>query len=259
MTRRLFSKPPAIGGKAKAPEKSRIDGGVSEKVLRFKATYVFERRMLERFRSGKTELYNPAPSLDGKSMWDTPEVKPTKNAWVDVYDRLTTACPKVDPITYVRILFKVLRGSALPVPTVAQLPSHNMLTLVEEFLKDFVVDIREQFVAQSQRAQSAIAINSRVSKNPLGLAVYCAILDEQSGLSPLFKYCLATETARQLKSANQQTDWVQKLRQLAKEYELPAAMEYTLFPSDYDSVWGSAIPTDFAHKASRLLKAAMVN
>jgi len=48
-----------------------------------------------------------------------------------------------------------------------------------------------------------------------------------------------------------------RLERLAKQFELLAAMDYTLFPDDYDSVWGSVIPSNFRVVACSLLDNAI--
>ncbi len=160
----------------------------------------------------------------------------------------------LEPSAYLRILFKVLRGSSIAVPTVNQLASSQMIDLVNDFLSDHVRDLRSQFVAESQRAQQAIRTYNQGAGYSLGLSVYYAILDAKTGLSPLFKYCLAVEMS---KRKNQEDSVSGKLFDLAKEYKLLAAMDYTLFPEHYDEVWGEVIPEDFRVAACEMLNLAM--
>jgi len=215
---------------------------------------VFERSFLEQFRGGKK--YRPSPSYDGKSKWDTPEERPLQNAWAAMRSKVQAKSSK-DPVAYVRILFKVLRGTSIEIPTLTQIVSPKMLLLVEEYLQDRVCDVREQFVAEGQRAKTAITIGQRGAGYPLTLAVYYAITDERNGLSPLFKYCLAVETAETGRSNDPSDPHCAKLDRLAKEWEFYAAMDYSLFPSDYDEVWGSTIPASFRVAAENLINSAV--
>ena len=257
MTRRRFSRPPTVGAGSRAPSKV-VKGQLPPKVQLLKNTYIFERQVLERFRSGDKTLWKPSPSLDGKSRWDSPEEKTSAiSVWEKTFSKLEKAQSYTDPCRYVRILFRILRGSSVSIPTVAQLASHKMLELVGDFVEDYVLDMRQQFVAESQRAQSSIRINRKGAGYTLGLSVYYAIVDPRLGLSPLFKYCLATETVKVLNKAGVESSNCEKLMNLAKRYELLAAMDYTLFPEDYDNIWGSTIPSQFRVAACSLLETAL--
>lgn len=257
MPRRRFSRPPQVGAGSRAPSKT-VKGKLPPQVEMFKKTYIFERRVLERSRSGKEVTYNPSPSLDGKSRWDTPEERRSiVSAWEKAYRKLEAAQDYTDPTRYVRILFRILRGSAVTIPTVAQLASPKMLELVGEFLQDYVLDLRQQFVAESQRAESTIRLNQKGAGYPLGLSVYYALVDPKVGLSPLFKFCLATETANILKSKNVESENCERLLRLAKQFELLAAMDYTIFPDAYDEVWGDSLPSQFRVAACSLLETAI--
>ena len=250
---RRFSKQPTVSSNSTAPVVSNNDSGLSPEVQLFKNTYVFERRVLEKYRTGKEEKYKPSSSYDGVSKWNTPEVKKPKNAWEEKFKAVQSKSG-LEPSAYLRILFKVLRGSSIAIPTVTQLASSQMVELVSDFLGDHFKDLRSQFVAESQRAQQAVRTYNQGAGYSLGLSVYYAILDAKTGLSPLFKYCLATETSKRI---NQEDPVSGKLFDLAKEYELLAAMDYTLFPKQYDEVWGEVIPEGFRVAACKMLNLAM--
>jgi hypothetical protein len=243
--KRRFSRPPQVSSNSRANENSPHQG-ISTAVQEFKATFIFERRTLEQFRTGKPSNYKPALSYDGKSRWDTPEEKPSKvNAWKKCFDTLNSNSDVPSPKLYVRILFKILRESSLATPTLPQLTSPNMLGLVSEFLQDVVTRTRQQFVAESQRAEKAIRVNQKGSGYPFALAVYYAIADSRVGLSPLYKYCLATAAYKKLESSQPDSRDSVNLKALAKEYELMAAMDYCCLPQVYDKVWGDVIPENF--------------
>jgi hypothetical protein len=140
-------------------------------VQRFKNTYVHERRFLERFRWGSSVLpYHPASSLDGKSRFDTPEEKDGENQWKAVYKKLVKA-QEFNPTHFVRILFKVLRGSSLAVPTLIQLASPGVLELVTAHQKELKFTLMEEFVAESQRARSSVTISQKGVGHPVFIGI----------------------------------------------------------------------------------------
>jgi hypothetical protein len=256
--RRRFSKPPQLGSSSRAPQRS-TPGELPREVQKFKYTYIFERRILEQFRTGKPSSYKPSVSWDGESRWDSPEEnKPKSNTWKDTFNKLKKNPDISDPCLYVRLLFRILRESSLATPTLTQLNSPNMSLLVSEFLQDVVTKIRQQFVAESQRAEKAIRVNEKGSGYPFGLAVYYAIVDSRVGLSPLYKYCLAAAAYRKLTAKQASTQHSGKLKSLAKEYELMAAMDYCCFPKLYDEVWGEVIPERFRVAACGYVESAIM-
>lgn len=257
MVRRKFSLPPKVSSNSKASVKLR-PGEVPSEVTEFKNTYVHERSILERFRTGNKQEYVPATSLDGHSLWNTPETKQLKNVWHEEYQRVAKLQQLTTPAHYVRILFRILRGSSLSIPTPRQLSNSQMLGLVVEYIQDQVDHIREQFVAESKRATVAIRINQRGAGYSMALSVYYALVDSRLELSPLFKYCLATGTVDQIgNGTGVDNTCCDKLSNLAKRNELLAAMDYTLFPSHYDQVWGTAIPSAFRIAAHDVLRSAL--
>jgi hypothetical protein len=137
MARRRFSVAPKIGTGSRASKRT-IRGELPADVQKFKNTYVFERGVLQRFREGvDASGYSPSPSLDGKSRWNTAEEKTNiVSAWESAYAKLNKAQKFTDPCKFVRILFHILRGSSVSIPTVSQLSTPNMLELVGEFLQD---------------------------------------------------------------------------------------------------------------------------
>lgn len=258
MARRRFSRAPTVGTGSRASDRN-VRGELPVEVQRFKATYVLERRVLQRFREGAdAPPYTPSPTLNGRSRWDTAEERTSSvSAWEKAYRKLERSPYPVDPCRAVRILFYILRGSSIAIPTVAQLATPNMLELVREYIQDKGWSIREQFVLESKRAESAIRINQRGAGHALGLSVYYALVDSRLGLSPLFRYCLAMETAKKLKLSGYDGEDCNRLEKVAKQSELLAAMDYTLFPDDYDVVWGSVIPSNFRVVACSLLDEAL--
>ena len=257
MTKRRFTKPPSYGTGSRASDQV-APGELAPEVREFKNVYVHERRLLERFRQGsEAQPYQPAASLDGKSRFDTPEERIGVNQWKVCWDRLDKAQNQISPSQYVRVLFRILRGTSLAVPTLLQLATAPTLELVKEYLKDNEMDFRQQFIAETQRARSSIVISQKGSGYSLALSVYYAIVDPRLELSPLFKYCLAATTSEHLRRVGILDAHCEKLDTLAKQFEFLAAMDYTLFPDLYNRVWGKVIPAEFRVAASSLLRAAL--
>lgn len=257
MGKRWFSRPPKCGAGSRAADRT-APGELAPEVQEFKNIYVHERRLLDRFRQGSSvQPYQPAASLDGKSRFDTPEERVGVNQWKVCWDRLDKAQNQISPSQYVRVLFRILRGTSLAVPTLLQLATAPTLELVREYLKDNEMDFRQQFVAETQRARSSIVISQKGSGYSLALSVYYAIVDPRLELSPLFKYCLAATTSEHLHRAGIPDSHCEKLDKLAKQFEFLAAMDYTVFPDLYDRVWGKVIPAGFRVAAASLLRTAL--
>jgi hypothetical protein len=215
------------------------------KVAAFKQAYIDERRILERIRGVQGKPYNPSKSLDGVSRWDTPEVAKPRNEWEVAYKKLEKEVKEVTPTRYVRVVFRILRGSALAIPELRQLASENTISLFREYYSDTKDYLFFQLKNESERAKVSINTNFKGSGYSLPLSVYYAVLDERLDLSPLFRYCLCRSAVERIHELGESSRHTAQLEDLAKRYELLAAMDYALFPDEYDGTWGSVIPADF--------------
>lgn len=229
---------------------------ISQNVDTFKNIYVHERRLIERVQKGSSH-YKPSPRLDGKSRFDTPEEIVAVNEWVKAYNALTAKIPELDPKLYLRVLFKLLRRSDIPVPTVQQVGHIKYVDLVRDYIKEQKNQILSEFRSEVQRANIAVTINEKGAGYPFTLSVYYALLDHNLDLSPLFKYCLAQTTVDHLKAKQKCDSHCEKLEKLATQWELLAALDYTVSAADYDAIWGVAIPIEFKNKAFTLLERAL--
>ena len=163
----------------------------------------------------------------------------------------------MDPKLYLRVLFKLLRRSDVPVPTVQQVGHIKYVDLVRDYIKEQQKQILSEFRSEVQRANIAVTINTKGTGYPFTLSVYYALLDNNLDLSPLFKYCLAQTTVDQLRAKRKCDSHCEKLEKLATQWELLAALDYTVSASDYDAIWGVAIPKEFKTKAFLLLERAI--
>lgn len=141
IAKQKFSRPPQIGSQSRLSR--RVDqASLPFEVQEFKDTYILERRVLERFRLGDVAPYQPASSLDGKSKFDSPEERTGENQWSVVYRKLSQIQKEVSPSRFVRLLFKLLRGSSLAIPTVKQLATPSALELVTAYLNSVQIEVR---------------------------------------------------------------------------------------------------------------------
>jgi hypothetical protein len=246
-----------IGASARRVSAS-FDSGLSEAVLHFKQTYVLERTVLDRFRDAQASAYRPSSRLDGEDYIDSPEVKKPKNEWKRAYDKVTELKLQLTPAQFVRIVFRLLRGSSEAAPMITQLATPKWSERVSAYLKTLEITLREDFLAESQRVTSKIRFEQKVGSCSLPLAVYCALVDTRADLSALFKFCMATTTIAAVRENNENDKYCKALEDLAKNLQLLAAMEYTLFPKQYDSVWGKMIPNDFRVAAPKIVANALV-
>lgn len=247
-----FSRSPVPGSNSRAPSHSR-GTGLPVEIQLFKDTYVQERQVLDRFRQGEfAAVYRPSSSWDGESKFDTPEEKKKVNQWQAMYRKIEQMS-HLNPVHYVRVLFYILRGSALTVPSLTQLAAPQTMEIVLDFLKKAEDDLRRQFISESQRIKTAIVVFQKGNGYPLSLSVYYALNDPQLELSPLFKYCVATSTCESLLKTDPH---IEKLNKVAKRFEFLAAMDYTLFPQLYNAVLGKIVPESFRVVAADLVSAA---
>jgi hypothetical protein len=236
-----FSRPPQLSCKSYVnPDIQKTQTTIDT----FKNVYIAERRVLERYRMGEVRLYEPAPSLDGVSNYDTPEESPKKNQWLLAYNKLE-GNEKVkkfgSPTKFVRILFRALRGTSLSIPTVPQLACDKMIQLVADYMDKLKPEIISSFLSECERTSSAVVVQHKSANIPFLLAVYYAAIDSRLELSPLFRYCL-------VKNSLQGVDETDKhripLERLASKYQKLALWDYSLFPDIYDEVWKAVIPED---------------
>lgn len=246
-----YRKQPILG-KNTRPVRRFVPGQLSAIAQELKTAYTQERRVLEHYRSGKPSSYEPSPTWEGKSTFDSPEARITNNKWADAHKNLKKLYPKLDPVYFVRLLFHLLRGSSTEIPTVVQLANPKFVKIIHEYLDDPEATIRQQFVSESQRAKSFILLHKKLYGYSTATAVYYALVDEALGLSPLFRYCLAMSSCEDLKATHQNDSIRKKLLKTAKRFELLAAMDYTLFPEQYESVFGPALPSKFKAVAGNI-------
>jgi hypothetical protein len=255
---RNFRRQPIPGLYSKPGQRSlRGSHQLTPEIQGFKNTYILERRVLEQFRHGGVSHYTPSPNFDGLKQFNTPEEPERQNAWIKAYAKIQSA-QSIAPAYYLRLLFRVLRGSALTVPTVQQLASSVWFDLVREHVNASKTELRQQYIAESQRARSAVVRLQKGAGHTLSLSVYYAIADDRLELSPLFRYCLAISTSEKIQATDKNDLHCAKLEKLGERYKFLAAMDYTLFPDLYDEAGGSVIPPGFRAAANRLLEESIL-
>jgi hypothetical protein len=246
-----FSKAPKLSINAKPAPQSTSAVNHPELDL-FKRTYVAERRLLLQMQKGDTATYFPAKSLEGSPA--TLEDKAKPNQWVKAYNDINALKIAKTPVHYVRILFRLLRVSSLSIPTVQQLTSGANVELIQEHLLNIVAFIQIEYLAAVRRTKLSVSVNAKTE--PIHNAVLRSMLDERLQLTPLFKYCLLHNTSLNPNLSDQDR---KKLEEVRDRFEEVAALEYTVFPDTYDSVWGKAIPDHFRSSAQAIVARIMKN
>ena len=160
----------------------------------------------------------------------------------------------MEPEHYLRVLFHILRGSSLYVPTVKQLsaPATAKMVLGHETKK--TDNVSQQLRSETQRAKMEVKILTAGSGYSTDVAVYYTLASRRVGLSPLYKYCLASETVRILSTEGQNCENIERLEEFVERNAFLAAMDYMVFPDVYDDIWGDLIPKGFRKYASELLE-----
>ena len=240
-----FSRAPRLNINSRQPVKvvNQTTAALMPGVEKFKSTYVAERRLLVLLREGKDADYYPAKSWNG--MPGTVEDKAKPNLWNKTYADIQKLKITSTPEHYVRIMFKLLRGRAMPIPTLAQLTSENYFELVCDYVKNLDWHIRTEYISAIKRATTSITINLN-NKDDAASAVIRALFDDRLQLTPFFKYCLLHNTVT---TSNVTEEQKTKLIELASRFEELAALEYTIFPNAYDNIWVEVIPAHFKNNA----------
>jgi hypothetical protein len=261
----MFSKPPKPSSSSKPVHNEGLStDSLSGHVSLFKRTYVLERRVLDMCRAeGDSPVYKPAASLDGGKRYNTPEEKSKQNSWEAAYLAVAAICKPDTPIEYVRILFNSLRYSSLPTPNVLQLASASNAQIVRDYAKDAFKRLQSSFITDSARAKTEILLRlggKAGTRQATFTAIYCTLLDARLGLSPLYRYCLATDAlqkAQDERKAGVNMDFgISRMQTYVKDLEFLAAFDYTVFPEIYSSVYGSSLPSGFKKLALSLVDSA---
>lgn len=229
-------------------------------IRRFRAAYVMERRIVEQIRDPHAPLYYPSGSLSGRPRFRSLERKTPTDKWALTYAKLCQAQNLV-PWQYVRVLFSALRYTDMPVPQVVQLASDKYLSLFISHLHTIEETLEVRTRSEYQRANMKISLLKNGGGHSFEKAVYYALVDRDLGLSPVFKYALATAAAAcsrlQAPLGPEQTKVVEKLEQLGRDSERLAALDYAVFPELYDRIWGTRLPDRLRLRAPEILAAEL--
>lgn len=255
-----FSRTPQVG------EKSRVSGKAAKSQLSpeievFRSAYVFERRLLERFRDADCPLYSPAAKYDGVVIYDTPEEPVPVNQWQQSYLKISSLPLKLSPVRYLQFLFYALRNSSLAIPTVTQLAAKSSFDLVADLSRDVELTIRAQYIGEAQRAARDLRIAGGSTNQTSARAVLSLLLDGRLEFSPLFRYCLAWHTIQRVyaKKAEQsatELKFCDRLIEHATACEFLAVHDYLLFQSIYDQIWSGVIPDQLNVAVKRAVTSA---
>lgn len=230
-------------------------------VRKFKGAYVLERRTLERIRHGEGQNYRPSGVLDGRPKYVSMERPLPKNQWNAMYVKLRNTQPIV-PWQYVRLLFAAIRPTDYPIPQVMQLASEANREIIVKYLTGIEETLRVQFAAEYQRAHTKITYLGRGGSGySFARAVYYALVDQDLGLSAMFRYALAASAVSTIRTQNsgdaEQMKIANKLEMLGRDAETLAALDYAVFPDLYDDIWGKHLPDRLRLVAPDILAEAL--
>ncbi len=249
-------------GPTARPRDSSGSSTLSTEEQLFKAVYIMERRILHQFRNGEESSYCPSGKYDGKPCQSSSvfnlEVKArSKNTWKEKYEKIA-AKSGMGPVRYLRILFGVIRNSALSPPTVDQLDSANNVKLVLSSVPE-VSDISGEFKSSLQRLFVDVVLEQKGSGRSKEDALYYVLVGSGHSCSDLFKYCLAKRTAEQFRQSGEDCELLRKFEKLAERHQFLAAMEFTTHPELIQQVWDKFIPSNFSVAAKKILSDAVAD
>jgi len=227
-----------------------------------KRAFRFEYRYADAFRQAEPSAYEPY----GKYRDD--------KAWEEIVDDLKTQGIE-DPIAYVRRLFhflrksmvfpngmvaerreipqengevKVIESRSLRPPRPKTLASSEMIGNYRMALKNGREDAAVELFSAKKRARTEAIVAARNDNLDGEQAVRRVLNDPFGSYSPLFRYALAYQMIKEPPGSEEEECWNQRFREMAREYEQPAYIQYYGNPEGY-SQWDEYLPQGFAQRA----------
>lgn len=228
----------------------RMPPRMSAEARAVKIAYTVYRNVYQQQMEPGTADYVPAQSLSGAAKGLSIEDKIPSNTWVDLVDKYACMSMPRDLSVdkYVCLLFWLLRGRGIAIPTPRQLFSESYVGLVMEFWKDKEKLISLDFTSQVKRLQNDIIIGTNGEGISYVHSVYRTIVDKSKSYTALFRYAVARGTISSVSSSALRvgdTKYIELIDKLARKYQILASLEYTLFPDLIEKVWGKVLPTNF--------------
>jgi hypothetical protein len=177
--------------------------------------------------------YRPAPKWDGgedDAGYEHQAIWPKIAAYMIEHG--------LDPYTCVRKRFEMVRGGVAPWPNQIAQPAHLDIYKGDSELLS-VDQVRTAFDLEKEYCR--MGLNSTRFNRPgvPDLDIWKSLLlDDTVDISPLMRYCVATEL---------------KLHDVAKVYHLTAMSQYMVAPKVFNAIWGKAIPRELSEQAEEVL------
>ena len=216
-----------------------------------KAVYTLERRLWEEnIGKSKKSNYKPHPKYEGKEVKFSIEDRKAKlvNEWLNVVEVLLPN--DIHPVIYVRVIFRSLRGGSQAPPYPNQLVNQKWVKFFHEKSTAIKEGVDADFQRQCDYSKNTLLRYQRSLGYDLKSAMYYLISDEQAPISGLYRYCLAVSMLREPNKSL--VDDVSLFKSVAKRHLKTAALQYTCFPGEYDTVWKSFIPKKFSRSARQI-------
>lgn len=226
--------------------------------LRLRMIYTFYRRQFEILKSRPgseaTALYRAPSAYDGKpgqylSSQNPHEVKPYVAGRGSDWQLLMRHCKEnnLDPILLIADVFDHLPREAKHTPEPGNLRGDNYILAYQEMLAGLPAKIRVSLEVERSKARSWIAVQSHYLPKAAGRAmtqwdIYDNVLSDMTRLSPLFRYCLATEIAK---------DGGSRFRQLTYIIRHDAVLQFYPYRAFYLDSWKEVLPGDFVTNAKQ--------
>ena len=227
---------------------------LSQEATELRRLYTAFRNVLQMQLDASAPVYMPKKSLSGDASGLSIEDRVPTNVWQKVCDEYKRIEMHSDlPLgTYVRVLFWLLQCRSYNIPPPGQILSSTYLELVYYFWKSRESTVSKEFMSFSKKLSTDLTVMMAGFGYSQVESVYKILVDRTNGFTPLFRYTVARNTIGSISSAQLRpgdTKYVELIDREAKRHQILASLEYTLFPSLFDKVWGDIIPKGFADDA----------
>lgn len=213
-------------------------------IRKFKSVYEIERRNYETGKTGIASTFRLPKPVSVDDFSENPEAGKkskvtTEERWLAMYQELLQK--GIRPVQYVRGIFFGLKGTTQSPPAPSRLLDSQWLDFYYKVQSRWNQSIEMRFKLETDLAlQKISAVQGMYGVSTLE-AIRSVVLMTDSGLSPLYRYCLARNVRKK------------SMTRLAEKLQHAAAAQYMSNRGAYDrSDWGKWLPADFVECAAEL-------
>jgi len=237
---------PANAERVPVPETNEVDVQ-SIKAWRVKTIYMQERGRWETLKVGKLVTYVPPRSYDGRGAVyidgiesaETTVVKAKTSVWQRIVDWCEAR--KINPEEYVRQCFKLLKLERLRAPEPAQLLGDVYFAKWNELQGKRDAEVALELSIEKDIASRHYSVRKMVYEDSEEFAQIYVIADGAAlGLSPLFRYCLASAGG------------TRNVSRLARRLLPEAVMQFESSRRFYRRHWKAVLPPGFSKQSKAL-------